>query len=66
MYISNRKNFTRRVKLPTIALLIVTGFYIGVFANVYYCGYPVTLIVSGMFFVSALAIAESIKQEDKA
>lgn len=64
MHIADRKRFTWRVKRPTIYALVALTFYIGVFTNIYFYGFPVTGFVMVAPLAGVVAIVETIKKGD--
>ena len=64
MRINNRQLFTKRVKVPAIAVLLTLTFHVGVLSNVYLAGQPITLLVAGIPLAMALAIVDTIKEGD--
>ena len=64
MHIADRKKFTWRVKRPTIYMLVVLGLFIGVFTNIYYCGYPITGFVMMVPILGAIGIIDTVKKGD--
>lgn len=60
MHISDRKKFTRRVKLPAIGLIFIGALYVGMFTDIYYGFYPVTGFVAMGILCLAVPIMDSI------
>lgn len=64
MRISNRKKFTWRVKRPLIYVQIGLAFYIGIFTNIFFSGFPITGFVLMVPLLGAIAIIDTIKKGD--
>jgi hypothetical protein len=64
MRISDRKKFTWRVKRPALFILVALSFYVGVFANIFFSGFPITLFVAMIPLAGAIAIIDTIKKGD--
>lgn len=64
MRISDRKKFTRRVKLPAIGFIVFGALYVGMFKNIYFGFYPVTGFVAMFILFLAIPIMDSIDLEE--
>lgn len=64
MRIADRKKFTWRVKRPFIFILIALAVYVGVFMNIFFNGYPITLFIVLVPLLGAFAIIDTIKKGD--
>ena len=62
--ISDRKKFTWRVKRPLIYVQIGLAFYIGIFMNIFFSGFPITGFVLMVPLLGAIAIIDTIKKGD--
>lgn len=64
MRVTDRYNFTRHVKFPVSILLVLVGFYIGLFTNIYMYGQPVTFFICFIPIAGVVLILDTIKKED--
>lgn len=64
MRITDRKKFTWRVKRPFIYVQIGLAFYVGVFMNIFFNGFPITGFVALALLLGAFAIIDTIKKGD--
>lgn len=65
MRISDPKKFKRRVQVPLSFPLFALGAYIGMFANIFYGGEPITLFVVMVIFGLALSVISYDPRKNK-